>query len=478
VEESSVGKHSSTILDSHIAAYLDHLKAKGTTQKHQDTVRNHLQRLAADCGWKRLGNLNRRGLEKCLANQTELDMAARTRNSYRCSAVSFANWAVKNNRMTNNPFTAIAKASEKADRRKQRRALSLEELQKLLHAARLRPIAEFGREKVELPLSERKGRRTWQLAPLTWETLEKTAERGEVALAKNPALIRKLKRRGRNRSLIYKFLTFTGLRRNELTTLAVGHVHLDDIMPFVEILAKNEKARRGASVPLHKDLVMDLRAFLSERLEEYRQQILAEGVAFNKGLPMKLPPAMPLFEYIPTLETFDLDLNAAGIEKQDELGRTVDMHALRTTFGTYLSKAGVAPRTAQEALRHSTIELTMGSYTDPKLLDVAGAINRLPNLPLTDPQESKAVRTGTDDTRLCGAEIGAVFGAERQENGVKRSSSLAIGKANFDRSEVTQTLVNVQHKTPLPIPDKRGLKRARQDSNLQPSDSKSATLSN
>jgi len=42
------------------------------------------------------------------------------------------------------------------------------------------------------------------------------------------------------------------------------------------------------------------------------------------------------------------------------------------------SKAGVAPRVAQAAMRHSSIDLTMNIYTDPTLLDVAGAINALP----------------------------------------------------------------------------------------------------
>jgi hypothetical protein len=109
----------------------------------------------------------------------------------------------------------------------------------------------------------------------------------------------------------------------------------------------------------------------------------------------------------------DRDLLAAGIsrrvevapgkwkiDKQDERGRTVDVHALRTTFGTPLSKAGVAPRTAQAAMRHSTINLTMNVYTDPKLLDVAGAVESLPALPLGAglQREAVAVRaTGTDD---------------------------------------------------------------------------------
>src|SRR5262245_6401234 len=72
------------------------------------------------------------------------------------------------------------------------------------------------------------------------------------------------------------------------------------------------------------------------------------------------------------------------IDKRDERGRTIDVHALRTTFGRLLSKGGVAPRTAQAAMRHSDIRLTMGVYTDPKLLDVRGALDALPALPLAD----------------------------------------------------------------------------------------------
>src|ERR1039457_7704408 len=108
---------------------------------------------------------------------------------------------------------------------------------------------------------------------------------------------------------------------------------------------------------------------------------------------------MPLFT-VPAglLRILDRDLKAAGIAKVDERGRTLDVHALRTTFGTLLSKGGVAPRTAQAAMRHSDIRLTMGVYTDPKLLDVRGALDALPVLSLdvglTTPEAGKA--TGTD----------------------------------------------------------------------------------
>ena len=39
-------------------------------------------------------------------------------------------------------------------------------------------------------------------------------------------------------------------------------------------------------------------------------------------------------------------------------------------------------RTAQAAMRHSDPSLTANVYTDPKLLDVAGAVASLPDLPL------------------------------------------------------------------------------------------------
>jgi hypothetical protein len=43
-------------------------------------------------------------------------------------------------------------------------------------------------------------------------------------------------------------------------------------------------------------------------------------------------------------------------------------------------------------MRHSTIDLTMNVYTDPQLLDVAGALDRLPELKLTGDVEDKGRR--------------------------------------------------------------------------------------
>jgi hypothetical protein len=129
---------------------------------------------------------------------------------------------------------------------------------------------------------------------------------------------------------------------------------------------------------------------LDERLAEWQER----GRENGKPIPAALPHSTPLFS-IPSGVTriFDRDLAAAGIPKRDERNRVVDIHAFRVTFGTHLSAAGVSLRTAQAAMRHSKPELTANIYTDPKLLDVAGAIDALPALTL--PAEAAATGTST-----------------------------------------------------------------------------------
>ena len=94
---------------------------------------------------------------------------------------------------------------------------------------------------------------------------------------------------------------------------------------------------------------------------------------------------------------------------------------MRHTFGSLLSKGGVAPRTAQAALRHSHIDLTMNVYTDPRLLDVAGALDALPSLPLDGPAAETAQATGTE-----GAILGQLS-SPLAPNLVQARQSLAAG---------------------------------------------------
>lgn len=78
------------------------------------------------------------------------------------------------------------------------------------------------------------------------------------------------------------------------------------------------------------------------------------------------------------METFRRDLSRAGIVYRDGLGRRVELHALRKTFGTAPVLNGEQLRVVMEAMRHSDLKLTMKLYTDAGQLPVGAALARLP----------------------------------------------------------------------------------------------------
>src|SRR4029079_2682654 len=80
------------------------------------------------------------------------------------------------------------------------------------------------------------------------------------------------------------------------------------------------------------------------------------------------------------IRRFHADCRRAGIARRDDRGRQLDIHALRTTFGTMLARSGVPMRTAQQLMRHSDIRLTANLYVDPALLDLQGAVEAIPSV--------------------------------------------------------------------------------------------------
>jgi integrase len=369
-------------LEAHIDAYLEHLHAKTirgkrVSQGHRSNVQRQLTVLIKDCPFKVLRDMTRDAMEKWMNRAERSGMGPRTRNTYRAAIVAFCNWCVETDRMAANPLARLCKADEHADPRKKRRALTEAELGRLFEAARLRPLAEYGRQTIRLPKDKQKGRRTWQKEPLAMENLDSAVLRARNLLKEKPFLIEDLLWQGRERALVYKVLALTGLRKGELASMTLGQLWLDEKHPFLELKAKDEKSGRGAQIPLRSDMVAEIRMYVSEK---------------RRRLKNPLPASTPLFDIPRSLVgIFDRDLAAAGIDKHDDRGRSLDVHALRHTFGTHLSKAGVSPRVAQAAMRHSSLHLTMNIYTDPTLLDVAGAINALPTFA---PESSAAAQIG------------------------------------------------------------------------------------
>ncbi len=380
-EQDRQAGHAHRRLPEHIDDYLEHLRAKTVrgrkiSVEHRANVQRQLKQLIEDCGFTRLADIHREAMEKWMNRQEKAGMGARTRNTYRSAILGFCNWCVETDRLAANPLARLCTADEGCDRRRTRRALTEDEVRRLLIAAHLRPVAEFGRRSLRRPKVERKGRKTWCKGVLTFDTLEAAAQRGCRYLRDEPDRLAELERLGQERSLIYKTMVLTGLRKGELASLTVGQIELDSPRPYAELLAKDEKAGRGAKIPLRSDLVAELREYLASELAVLQ----ARARKAVEAVPMRLPARTPLFS-VPRdfIKIFDRDLAAASISKRDDRDRTVDLHALRHTFGTHLSKAGVAPRTAQAAMRHSSLDLTMNVYTDPRLLDVSEAVDALPS---------------------------------------------------------------------------------------------------
>ena len=396
--EDAIADQQSIPLADHFAAYLDHLRARQTSPVRLRNMTSQFKRVTTECGFKRLNDFDANGLTRWLLDRQREGMSAATRNGYRETMVMFSNWCCGGSRprMLSNPFKSVPKANRNTDPRRKRRALTADELLRLVQVTRWRPLAEYGRESVaehpQNPQQPRK-RSNWKKAELTFEGLAEAVERARKALRENPDLIDELDRQGRERALIVKTLVLTGLRKGELASLTVGQLILDGAMPCLVLNAADEKNRQGATIPLRADLVEDLREWLTD--------VPKPATLRFRDHSEKPDSARKLFSVPSALvKILDRDLKAAGIPKRDERGRTVDVHALRHTFGTLLSAGGVTPRTAQAAMRHSSIDLTMTTYTDPKLLDIHGAVESLPSLDLLtelpNRQNQQLQATGTD----------------------------------------------------------------------------------
>jgi integrase len=197
-------------------------------------------------------------VEEWLAALAESGTGARRRNIYLESIRAFLRWCANGNRLLADPLKGIARADQDADVRRERRASADEEPEHLLTAARLRPLAELGRETVQLPPVKNK-RSCWVYAPLTLGNIDRAVERAHEKLKDKPQTIEEKLMLAWERSLIYKTLALTGLRRGELAAVEIRNLYLDDPQPYIKLDRKSEKNREGNTLPLRTDLADDLR---------------------------------------------------------------------------------------------------------------------------------------------------------------------------------------------------------------------------
>jgi len=281
--------------------------------------------------------LNADVLLRWLQEQTDNGMGARTRNSYREPMNTFCNWSVSKGFLRYNPFKKVPKLREEVDVRHERRALTGEEIARLLKAAEERPLHDV----TAIHRGPHKG----------------MAKADVCDRAKQDA-----KRTGMERRLIYATLLYTGLRKNELASITCGQVLLDDRIPHIYLKAVSAKSRKAAHLPLHPELTRQLKEWFVLKRQE--------GKAASKDKLFQIPVALD--------KILNRDLAFAGIEKRDAMDRVIDVHALRHTYATILAEQGVHITVVQQAMRHADLRMTM-RYTHTKLESVSDGIGKLPD---------------------------------------------------------------------------------------------------
>jgi integrase len=250
-EESAV-QHRLRPIGEHRVDYVENMRTRGLSESHRTETERHLKRIFSECDVATLRDLDQDRFERWLAAMVDAGASPRTRNCYRDDLVTFANWCVEKGRLVENPLAAIGKLNVEMDRRRTRRAMTEQELVKLLEVARRRPLLDA-------------------------QTIRRGDRAGQAIANLKPETIETLDRLGRERGLIYKALVLTGLRKNELASLTVGKLDFDGPIPFTDLAAADEKNRQGSEIVLRDDLAADLRAWLAEKLAIFQAAASREG---------------------------------------------------------------------------------------------------------------------------------------------------------------------------------------------------------
>jgi site-specific recombinase XerD len=344
-------EHHKRKIDVHVEDFEKYLKNKGSTQGYVDRTKAQITAVLEATKVTRIVEISASRVQAYLGELRQKDFGITTVNHYLRAIKMFTRWLVRDHRTDDDRLAHLSQMNADTDRRRIRRPLSPEEFDWLLRITETAP-----------PLHNLSGR---------------------------------------DRAMLYLIGCYTGFRRNEIRSVCPSSFSFASDPPTLTIQAGYSKRRRQDVIPLRADLAARLSEWIAE-----------------KALPSPCDPLITS-RLQRTAEMLRADLDRARLawikeatteaeqearkESQflletNQTGHVVDFHALRKTFITNLTRSGVAPKTAQMLARHSSIDLTMNTYTMLGVMDQAAAVEALPPIPNRkrgdEPQRLRA--TGTD----------------------------------------------------------------------------------
>lgn len=332
-------------LDEHLDDYRRVLEAKGNTARRTVRVVSAVRQAAGALGWERIGDVDAATLAEHVQTLRDGGMSAAAVNARIGAVKGFTRWLATHGRLSADPLASVRLLNERTDRRRVRRALTDDQIRRLLDATRTAGPVVVVPKRYRFKGELRTGERRFTIP---------------------------------DRATLYALALGTGFRLSELRSLTPRSFSLDADPPTVTVEAAYSKRRRRDEQPIRHDLADEVRGFLAGRDPSRR---------LWPDLPSNMAPIVAA------------DLAAAGIAPVDDEGRVLDFHSFRHTYCTRLARAGVTPKVAQTLARHSTVTLTLDRYARVELADSAGALAALPSL-TPDDRTEQARATGTDGSSI------------------------------------------------------------------------------
>ena len=180
---------------------------------------------------------------------------------------------------------------------------------------------------------------------------------------------------GHARALCYYFATNTGLRSREIATVTWASFDFGP-EPTVTVAAARSKNRRQAVLPIRQDLTAEFQRWWHERGDDRDARVWAIPPTGQTGYR--------------TAAMLRRDLAAAGIEYRDANGKVLDFHALRSSYVTWLLRNGASEHHVRKLARHSTLDLTVNTYSKVQATDLRAELERLPAIPVPTKRDGKA----------------------------------------------------------------------------------------
>jgi len=206
-------------LTEHLADFEAYLSAKGNTPSYVKMTVYRIKQTFDGCKFIVWADISASKVQRYLADlridtEGKRGISTQTFNYYLQAIKEFARWMVQDRRASESAVQHLKGLNVRTDRRHDRRALSPDEIRRLLETTKAQP------------------------------------ERFNMT--------------GLGRAMLYKLAVESGLRANELRTLKVSSIDFEN--NTITVSAAYSKHRREDTIPLRQDTANELRAFTSGKL--------------------------------------------------------------------------------------------------------------------------------------------------------------------------------------------------------------------